>query len=165
MLEQELTIRDIAQRLPLQASRVHAPSAELWLRIVAAHLQRHRRRRVRRFAGAGLILAAGVAIVALVPAWSPKSAADVDWQARAQALEMQLHAVAAADGAVALVTESGNIVLDNTALELARIDGALQKAYDSGAQTSELVPLWKQRSELLSALLTARQQQLVLTRI
>jgi hypothetical protein len=161
MVEQELTIRDIAQRLPTQASPLQAPSAELWPRIAAAHLQRHRRRRVRRFAGAGLLLAAGLAVVALVPTWSPKAAADVDWQARAQALELQLHAVATAtDSAAALDTES-----DNTVLELARIDGALQKAYDSGAQTSELVPLWKQRSELLSALLTARQQQLALTRI
>lgn len=160
MFEQELNLRDIAQRLPLQASRVHAPSVELWPRIAAAHLQRHRRRRVRRFAGAGLVLAAGLAIVALVPTWSPKTAADVDWQARAQALEMQLHAVAVSGSAGALDTESGN-----TLSELARIDGALQKAYDSGAQSSELVPLWKQRSELLSALLTARRQQLALTRI
>jgi len=78
----------------------------------------------------------------------------VDWQARAQALEVQLNAVAARN--------DNNGVVD---AELARIDAALQSAYDRGAATNELVPLWKQRSDLLGALLTARQQQVTLTRI
>jgi hypothetical protein len=53
----------------------------------------------------------------------------------------------------------------DTQEELARVDFALQSAYDRGADKSELAPLWKQRSELLSVLLAARQQKLALTRI
>jgi hypothetical protein len=80
----------------------------------------------------------------------------VDWQARAQALEMQLNdALAQRDLPVSVDTEE----------ELERVDLALQAAYDRGANKTELVPLWKQRSELLSLLLAARQQQLALTRI
>ena len=52
-----------------------------------------------------------------------------------------------------------------TEAELARVDRALQAAYDHGARKNELLPLWKQRSELLSLLLAVRQQQLALTRI
>jgi len=105
-------------------------------------------------AGFGLAAAAVFALALAVPAWLMKAAPAVDWQARAQALEVQLNAVAA--------RSDNNGVVD---AELARIDAALQSAYDRGAATNELVPLWKQRSDLLSALLTARQQQVTLTRI
>jgi hypothetical protein len=152
MAEQELTLHEIVQRLP-HAETAHV-GADLWPRIATAHLQRQRRRYVRRLAGFGLAAAAVLAVALAVPAWLMKSAPAVDWQARAQALEMQLNAVAA--------RSDNNGVVDT---ELARIDAALQSAYDRGAATNELVPLWKQRSDLLGALLTARQQQVTLTRI
>ena len=152
MADQELTLHEIVQRLPL-AETAHV-GADLWPRIAAAHLQRQRRRRVQRVAGFGLAAAAVFALALAVPAWLMKSAPVVDWQARAQALEVQLNAVAA--------RSDNNGVVD---AELARIDAALQSAYDRGAATNELVPLWKQRSDLLGALLTARQQQVTLTRI
>jgi len=152
MAEQELTLHEIVQRLPhAETAQV---GADLWPRIAAAHLQRLRRRRVRRLAGYGLAAAAVVAVALAVPAWLVKSAPAVDWQARAQALEVQLDAMAA--------RSDNNGVVD---AELARIDAALQSAYDRGAAKNELVPLWKQRSDLLGALLTARQQQVTLTRI
>ena len=152
MAEQELTLREIVQRLPhAETAQV---GADLWPCIAATHLQRLRRRRTRRLAGFGLAAAAVVAVTIAVPAWLVKSAPAVDWQARAQALEVQLNAVAA--------RSDSNGVVD---AELARIDAALQSAYDRGAAKNELVPLWKQRSDLLGALLTARQQQVTLTRI
>ena len=86
-----------------------------------------------------------------------KPDSSVDWEARAEALEIQLNqAEAMSRGARATA---------DTESELATVDRALQAAYDRGADKSELVPLWKQRSELLSVLLTVRQQQLALTRI
>ena len=152
MAEQELTLHDIVQRLP-HAETAHV-GADLWPRIAAAHLQRQRRRRVRRLAGGGLAAAAVFALALAVPAWLMKPVAAVDWQARAQALEIQLNALAAHGDYSGAVDG-----------ELARIDAALQSAYDRGAAKNELVPLWKQRSDLLGALLSARRQQVTLTRI
>jgi hypothetical protein len=155
MSTQEVNFHAIAQRLA--AAPESEPAADLWARIEQTHLSRRRRRQRQRFVGAGFAVLAGLAVV-LVASRVPGTGAT-DWQARAQALEIQLHARAIAgdgtDNALALDTES----------ELVRVDGALQAAYDHGAKKSELVPLWKQRSELLSALLAARQQTLAVTRI
>ena len=153
MAEQELNLHEIVQRLPTNAETAHM-SADLWPRIAAAHLARQRRRRVQRLAGFGLAAAAVFALAAIAPAWLAKPAPAVDWQARAQALEVQLNALAARG--------EGSGVVD---AELVRIDAALQAAYDRGAPANELTPLWKQRSDLLGALLTAHQQQATLTRI
>lgn len=131
------------------------PSPDLWQRIATAHVARKRRRAMRRIAGVG---SAAVLVVAMVTAGGVKwrEPAAVDWQARAQALEMQLNeALAQRDMPMSVDTEE----------ELERVDLALQAAYDRGANKTELVPLWKQRSELLGLLLAARQQQLALTRI
>jgi hypothetical protein len=155
MSTQELNFHALAQRLA--AAPMSEPGADLWLRIEQAHQSRRQRRRRRRFAGAGIAVIVG--LVVFVAASRLPETASTDWQARAQALEVQLHARAlSADGRdspLALDTES----------ELARVDGALQAAYDHGAAKGELVPLWKQRSELLSALLAARRQSLSVTRI
>lgn len=154
MSTQELNFHAIAQQLA--AAPPSEPAADLWSRIAQAHLSRRQRRRRQRFAGAGFAVLAGVAVV-LIAARAP-SAGATDWQARAQALEIQLHArTSSSDGENALALDAES--------ELVRVDGALQAAYDHGARKSELVPLWKQRSELLSALLAARQQTLAVTRI
>ncbi len=87
---------------------------------------------------------------------SPHESPAVDWQARAQALEMQLNEAAA---------QTKTPSTSDTEAELARVDRALQAAYDHGARKNELLPLWKQRGDLLSLLLAVRQQQLALTRI
>jgi hypothetical protein len=152
-MQSELTLRDIATPA---SPPDFASGDDLWPRIAATHLARRRKRRFRRIAGAGL--AAAFVIVTVVgfhrAAVEPSS---VDWEARAEALEIQLNQAAALsqDMRVAADTEG----------ELARVDRALQAAYDRGAGKSELVPLWKQRSELLSVLLTVHQQQLAITRI
>jgi hypothetical protein len=152
MAESELNLQDILERLPAGAETAHL-SADLWPRIATAHLQRQRRRRVQRFLGTGMAAAALLTVAFVIP-WQAKPGSPVDWQARAQALEIQLNTLSA--------PRDGNNVLD---AELARIDAALQSAYDRGAATNELVPLWKQRSDLLGALLISRQQQVTLTRI
>lgn len=153
MAEQELNLRQIIERLPPGGGTAHL-GADLWPRIAQAHLARQRRRRVQRAAGFACAAAAMFAAAIVAPTWLARPAPAIDWQARAQALEIQLDALsrtAEADG------------VGDT--ELARIDATLQAAYDRGAPANELIPLWKQRSDLLSALLVARQQQVALTRI
>ena len=153
LIHTDLKLRDIADASAEPA--MLPPSADLWQRIATAHLARRRRRAIGRVAGVG---SACVLVIAMVAAGVIKlrEPAAVDWQARAQALELQLNdALAQRDLPLSGDTEE----------ELERVDLALQSAYDRGANKNELVPLWKQRSELLSLLLSARQQQLALTRI
>jgi hypothetical protein len=83
--------------------------------------------------------------------WRPQAPqGDTDestWVARSRGLEQALARVRPAsdvpDGAVALEAE------------LARIDRDLQAAYDRGAGTRELAPLWQQRTDTLDSLVTA----------
>jgi hypothetical protein len=149
----DLSLRDLADTSA--EPMILPPSADLWPRIAAAHVARKRRRAMRRIVGMG---SAAVFLIAVVTANVVKTreTAAVDWQARAQALELQLNDAIAQRNA----PPSGD-----TEEELERIDLALQSAYDRGANKKELVPLWKQRSELLSVLLAVHQQQLALTRI
>lgn len=154
---EELTFRDIAAHLPTPPTFV--PSADLWPRIAAAHSARRQRRRLQRVgAGVAIVLIAAVAI--LLPMAAQKNAASIDWQARAQALEIELNALTK----LHMNGESSAVAFDAEA-ELSNVDGALQSAYDRGAQKEELAQLWKKRSELLGVLLAAHQQQLTLTRI
>jgi hypothetical protein len=152
-MQSELRFRDLADTSAEPA--MLPPSADLWQRIATAHVARKRRRAMQRVVGIG---SAAVLVVAMVTVGviTLREPPAVDWQARAQALELQLNeALAQRD-----LPASGD-----TQEELERVDFALQAAYDRGASKTELVPLWKQRSELLSLLLAARQQQLALTRI
>jgi len=154
-MQDELNFRDIADNLP--ASPSFLAGGDLWPRIAAAHLARRRTRRIRRFAAGGSALALLV-VLAFFGWQTPREAPVVDWQARAQALEIQLN----------LMNESSQATMPSATdaeVELARLDRTLQAAYDRGARKNELLPLWKQRSELLSLLLAVRQQQLALTRI
>jgi hypothetical protein len=153
MTEPELTLLGIVQRLP-GADAAHLPP-DLWPRIAAAHLTRQHRRRTQRVIAACTATAVAVAVVFVSAAWFAQ-APRVDWQARAQALEIQL-------GALSVPTNTANTVVVDA--ELARLDRALQAAYDRAAPADELVPLWKQRSELLDALIAVRQQHIALTRI
>jgi len=152
MAEPELSLHEIVQRLP--ATETAHVGADLWPRIAATQLARQRRRRLQRWSGGGLAAAAVLALAVIGPAWLAKPTPAIDWQARAQALEIQLDALTARGDA--------NSSVDT---ELVRIDAALQAAYDRSAPANELIPLWKQRSDLLGTLLTARQQQVRLTRI
>lgn len=156
-MSEDLTFAALSQRLQLRELPVAEPAPDLWPRIVARHTRRHRAARRRRN---GLGIAAGLAAaalgVALGVSWRGGTAPErVDWQARAQALELELRATTGARGA-----------LSPDALgELARVDAALQAAYDEGADRARVGPLWKRRSELLSALLHAREQNVEISRI
>ena len=162
MSEPELSFHELAQRLRLRELPVGEPSPDLWQRIADTHAGRLRRARRRR-AMIGSGLAAMILVAVLVaPTWLAPSATqrEVDWQARAQALELQLRALregadAQADSAGALETQS----------EIARVDDALQTAYDTGAQKDQLELLWKRRSELLGALISVRQRHVEISRI
>lgn len=157
MSEPELNFHDLAARLPASAA-VHALPADLWPRIAAAHAVRRRQRRWQRLAavGGGVAL---VAMLALAPAGWQRHAAPpaIDWQARAQALELQLDAMPTpvASDPMARLAES----------ELGRLDSNLQSAYDRGAVPRDLAPLWQRRSELLDALLSVRRQQILPSQI
>lgn len=158
MSEPQLSFHEMAQRLRLRRLPVSEPSSDLWQRIADAHQSRLRRIRWRRgIVGSGLA-AAALAAFLIVPLWlAPAAEGDVDWQARAQALELQLHALAAG------ATDSGGVLEAQS--EIARIDSALQTAYDLGAEKEQLAPLWKRRSELLGMLLSVRQQHVEISRI
>jgi hypothetical protein len=155
-MQNELNFRDIAEHLP--ASPSFLAGGDLWPRIAAAHSARRRTRRIRRFAASGFALTLLISAAVFFGLPSPHESPTVDWQARAQALEIQLNEATASAPARTPSTSDAEA-------ELSRVDHALQAAYDRGARKNELLPLWKQRSDLLSLLLAVRQQQLALTRI
>lgn len=137
------------------------PPVDLWSRIERAHGMRASLRRRRRLAGIALLAVAACATT--IGYWqlhATKSVAPdpVDWQARAEALELQLYAMQRDN-------QFGNAGSHGLESELGEIDQSLQTAYESGAAANVLVPLWKRRSELLDTLIVARKQNLVLTRI
>ena len=163
-MQQEMTdYRELLQGMRSSASPAAEPSADLWSRIQAAHAIRLRRDRQRKLGAITCIVVAAVTAGVLMSGWNTRplpTAADIDWQARAQALELQLHTLAAAAPGA-----DENVVAQDAESDLVRVDRALQAAYDNAADKEELVPLWKQRSELLSALVTARRQGLAISRI
>jgi hypothetical protein len=146
-------------RLHLGPLPVVEPSADLWQRIAATQQLRRRRRLVRFRAGA-----AAAAVVLGFGAWLAVSMRPgmpaVDWQARAQALELELRAREARDGI------GQRFVLSADAqVELVRVDAALQAAYDDGADGARVEALWKRRSELLAALLHSGGDEFTISRI
>jgi hypothetical protein len=145
----ELNLDELAQRLDAVE-----PPAGLWLRIERAHVVRRRRRVYLRAATAAFLMFGAFGVFLAVP----HTPGATDWQARSQALEIELRAIPVSVLADDSVTREARS-------DLERIDGALQAAYDRGARSNELVPLWKQRTELLSTLLAVRQQSAAVTRI
>ncbi|HZX91784.1 MAG TPA: hypothetical protein VFE67_14175 [Rudaea sp.] len=162
MSEPELSFHHLAQRLRLRELPVGEPSPDLWQRIADTHAGRVRQARVRRgIIGSSLVAIVLVAIL-VVPKWLEPSATQrgVDWQARAQALELQLRALR--DGTGAHADDAGAL---EAQAEIARVDDALQTAYDTGAEKDQLELLWKRRSELLGALISVRQRHVEISRI
>jgi hypothetical protein len=144
-----------AMQVPLD---IEPPDA-LWSRIEQAHVRKRRRRTIARVAGAGMAVA--VVAVALTAGGRliSHSRSNVDWEARAQALELQLRTVAEGNGMLRTVAS------DDMRVELRRVDLSLQSAYDRGAREDELAPLWKRRSELLNTLIEDREHGLALTQL
>jgi hypothetical protein len=158
-----MTFHQFARRMRLDELPVLEPSADLWQKIAGAQQQRRRRAHLRRivlWCGSSVVVLA--ALIVGADGWFARTQAsvDVDWQARAQALELQLRALntgASARAANAIAIDAQN--------ELALVDVALQSAYDEGAEQQRVSALWKRRSELLSALVNARRQNLEISRI
>lgn len=136
---------------------VFAPDAELWPRIVAAHAKQKAMRRKPRWiafaAAAAVVVAAILIAVPRLTATRPGEPLAVEGQRESQALEREWHA---------LTPVSAQPSVDLARLRV--IDAALQAAYDRGADTDELAPLWKQRNEALRGLILTAQADTV-TRI
>ena len=130
---------DVLRRLP-----EFEPDPALWSRVVAAHGRQANRVRHTRARWIGSAIAAVAAAFFVLPRGNdagPLQDEVTQWQLRSQALELQWQ-----DGA----RTAGD---PRVRAELRLIDVELQAAYDRGAATSEVVPLWKQRSEALHSLI------------
>ena len=129
---------------PLQRLPEFDPDPALWSRIQSTRSQRLGQRRLRnRWAAASLSVAALRCVVALsrVQVEVPESGAVAAWQEQSRELEQEWLAASRSTPDPRLRTE------------LRLIDLELQSAYDRGATASELVPLWKLRSEALRELI------------
>jgi len=133
------------------------PDPGLWHRIERARGRALRARRQRRgwIAGALAATLAGVAALPLMQPGQPSVDDATVWQQRSAVLESEWQALQRAPGDL------------RTRAELMMIDKALQSAYDRGADTTELAPLWKQRSEALRSLINTSDdhQAVAVTRI
>ena len=134
---------------------VFAPDADLWSRIAAEHAKRRAKPRPPRWIAIVAAAAAAVAVIVTVPRLTqtkPGEPVALEGQRESQALEREWQALPA--GA-------------RPSVDLARlrlIDAALQSAYDRGAGTEELAPLWKERNQALRGLILTAQADTV-TRI
>ncbi len=134
-------------------------STALWTRISVARARRVSRKRWQRL-GIGTTLAVAVVSLVLVyPRHAQHEPERIDWQARAQALELQLAVLQSEHSAVA------SVGADDLTSELDTVDQRLRSVYENGPPTEDVSPLWQRRSELLDTLLAARKQGLALTHI
>ena len=136
----------------------HEPAADLWARIQSAQGRRRQRRRLRQGIWLGSALAAAaLLVVALIPRTTQVRDAQSElavWQARSHTLEQEWLAA------------SRESMDPRYRAELRLIDVHLQSAYDRGANDSELIPLWKLRSEALRDLIRSDNGRVrALTRI
>jgi hypothetical protein len=158
MPEPDLSLHMLSGRLRLGELPVVEPPEDLWARIAAAQRQRAAQARSRRLRIAlgslGVIVTGAIAGGWLI---GRDSVDEIDWQARAQALELRLHAADAPGSSGSMAPE--------TLSELVRLDAALQAAYDGAADRDQVIALWRRRSELLSVLLRAREQNIEISRI
>lgn len=134
---------------------VFAPDAKLWSRIVAQHARQKAPPRPRRW----IVLASAAAIVAAIVAvptftrTKPGEPLAIEGQRESQALEREWQS---------LTPVSARPSVDLARLRI--IDAALQSAYDRGAGSDELAPLWKERNDALRGLILTAQADTV-TRI
>ena len=143
---------EFIDRLP-----VFEPSDALWSRVVARRAARVRRARLTTLA------AASVAVFAIAIGWrvAVRPAGEElagDGQARSSALEVELARARAQSAAP-------DATVRDVEARLARVDDALQSAYDRRADHAELARLWRERGELEAALLAAYQRPADLVRL
>ncbi|HET7843828.1 MAG TPA: hypothetical protein VFL14_06735 [Xanthomonadales bacterium] len=138
-----------------------APTGNGWLGVMAARRARSGAR--RRRAGA-LLAVAAAAVVALAIALPLRLAPPAVDAGATIAAEVQRSRQLEADLANAR-TAGGNPMLIAVEADLARVDGALQAAYDRGASPAELEPLWRARTAALETLLAGYRHPDTLIRI
>ena len=129
---------------PLKQLPEFDPDPALWSRIQASRMQLTSRRRLRkRWMAGGLSLAALFCVVAVSRVQLGVSQPDdvAAWQKHSQVLEQEW------------LTMSRSTPDPRARTELRLIDLELQTAYDRGATSSELIPLWKLRNEALRELI------------
>ncbi len=122
------------------------PDASLWTRIEAAQSRRRRSRSAMRTGWIGAGIAAALAVVVLRTGTPEGGAIGVEadaatWQRQSEALEREWLASERAPGHAP------------ARARLLGIDDALQAAYDRGATSDELAPLWQQRNAALRSLI------------
>jgi hypothetical protein len=135
---------------------VFSPDAGLWSRIAAEHAKRNAAPRARRWIAGLAAAAAAVAVIVTVPRLTgtkPAEPVALEGQRESQALEREWRS---------LTPVSARPSVDLARLRV--IDAALQAAYDRGAGTEELAPLWKERNQALRGLILTAQADTV-TRI
>lgn len=138
MAEPELSLK----ALRLAALPEFDPPPQLWARIEAEHRRRRQRSRTLRWGGGLAAMLALAAVIALAP--RPQIAAVTPL---AQ-LERRSHELEQAYAGYSRTASA----MDNEA-ELRSVELALQQAYDRGASADELLPLWRQRNDVLSNLI------------
>jgi len=135
---------------------VFAPDAALWSRIAAEHAKRNAAPRPRRWIALAAAAAVVAAVIMVVPKFTgtkPGEPLAVEGQRESQALESEWRS---------LTPVSARPSVDLARLRI--IDAALQSAYDRGAGSDELAPLWKERNDALRGLILTAQADTV-TRI
>ena len=117
---------------------VFAPDAQLWSRIAAEHARQKAPTRPRRWialAAAAAAVAAAIIVVPKLTGTKPGAPLALDGPRESQALEREWQS---------LTPVSARPSVDLARLRI--IDAALQSAYDRGASSDELTPLWKERN-------------------
>jgi len=138
---------------------VHAPSADLWSRIAAAHAKSQRVERPRyRWVAIAAAVAVAIGAATIVPLMQRGSRGTetpglAEGQRESQTLEREWQALSPAS-----VRPASGLA------RLHVIDTALQSAYDRGARADELQPLWKQRNDALRGLILSARTDTI-TRI
>jgi hypothetical protein len=160
VVELNPTVSDALRRTLAQLPEFEPPAAR-WLDVIAARRARTGASARRRALLGAVAVAAVLAVVALLPlrmATPPADGGDTLARVveRSHVLERDL---AAARGA------RGNATLMTVEAELARVDLALQAAYDRGAGPAELEPLWRERTAALQTLLAGYRHPDTLIRI
>jgi len=160
VVELNPTVSEAVRRTLAQLPEFDPPAAR-WLDVMSTRRARGTRRRQHGWTAFAAAAAAAVLAVALVPGWRAPApgvagealAAQVQ---RSRQLEQDL---ARARGGV------GNLALITVETDLARVDGALQAAYDRGAGPAELELLWRERTAALETLLAGYRHPDTLIRI
>jgi hypothetical protein len=118
------------------------PDPALWARIIAQRQQRIARRRWQVAGALGTAMAATIAVALLAPGLRQAAPDDRDTaQQQSRALENEWASLARDHAASAGATH------------LRAIDAQLQAAYDRGAGSEELSPLWQRRNRALRGLI------------